>query len=54
MTKRKQSWMTIAKKVLDKSPVQNIGDGGGGQSALVMPCRSVGFSLWWSKAAAET
>jgi hypothetical protein len=30
MTKRKQSWMTIAKKVLDKSAVQNIGDGGGG------------------------
>ena len=54
MTKRKLSWMTIAKKVLDKSAVQNISDGGGGQSALVMPCRGVGFSLWGSKAAAET
>ena len=50
MTKRKPSWETIAKKVLGKSAVQNIGDGSRGQFILVTPCRDVGFSLWKSKA----
>src|SRR5262245_30929822 len=54
MTTRKQSWKTVARRVLGKQAVQNIGDGSEGQFALVTPCRNqIDFSLWASREAAE-
>lgn len=54
MTTRKRPWKTIAKRLLGKKAVQNIGDGSNGQVALVTPCRDqVDFSLWATREGAE-
>lgn len=54
MTIRKQAWKTIAKGLLGRTAIQNIGDGIGGQFALATPCRNqIDFSLWVTREAAE-
>jgi hypothetical protein len=54
MTTRKRSWKTVAKRVLGKTATQNIGDGSGGQFALVTPCRDqIDFSLWATREEAK-
>ena len=46
MTKRKQSWKTIAKKLFGKAAVYR---GGNGQYAFVTPCREVHYTLWLTR-----
>ena len=54
MKTRKTSWAKVAKQVLGKDAVLNIGDGSGGHIALVTPCGGqVDFSLWATREAAE-
>ena len=54
MTKRKQSWKTVAKRLFGKKASQTIGDGSDEQFTLVTPCRhQIDFSLWASREAAE-
>jgi hypothetical protein len=54
MNTKKPSWVKVAKQVLGKKTIQHMGDGSGGQFALVTPCRNqVDFSLWATREAAE-
>ena len=48
------SWAKVARRVLGKRAVENIGDGSGGPFALVTPCMDgEDFSLWATREAAE-
>jgi len=54
MTTRTRPWKTIAKHLLGRKAIQNIGDGSGGQFALVTACRDqIDFCLWATRDGAE-
>ena len=51
---QKQSWCKMARTVFGKKATLNIGDGNGGQFAVVTPCRNqVHFSLSATREVAE-